>query len=386
MTRFSRPSSSRTLDLTVPGDEHGHVVGDLGLLGGRLLADDRDLHLEVRRLDVGDQAPLEPRAQPLLERRDLLGQGVGGHDDLLLRVVQRVERVEELLLGRVLAGDELDVVHQEHVELAVAPLELVHPLEAQGVDEIVQEALGREVQHARVGVAAQDLLRDRVHQVRLSEADAAVQEERVVGARGRFGDGARRGVRELVGGADDEGVEREARVPGHGRAARREARRSPSRRRDGGLVGAEASKRISSPGKPAAVGLARRAARRGATRSSRRRRARAPRPSGPARSAAASKSTWRVGPNQVFSSFGIELALDLLEDGAPDLGHGAQPGFHKFSTAVEGLWEAGGREYIDGRGPSVVGFRRRACWPVRADTCNSFLDFSPSAPSIRRSL
>ena len=212
MTRFRRPSSSRTLDLTVPGDEHGHVVRHVGLLGRGLLADDRDLHLEVRRLDVGDQPPLEPRAQPLLERRDLLRQRVGGHDDLLLRVVERVERVEELLLGRVLARDELDVVHQEHVELAVAALELVHALEAQGVDQVVQEPLGRQVEHSRVGIAAQDLLGDRVHQVRLAEADAAVEEERVVGARRRLRDGARRGVGELVGGSDDEGVEREARI------------------------------------------------------------------------------------------------------------------------------------------------------------------------------
>ena len=55
-----------------------------------------------------------------------LGRRVGGEDDLLLRVVERVEGVEELLLGRVLSGDELHVVHQQHVELAVALLELVH--------------------------------------------------------------------------------------------------------------------------------------------------------------------------------------------------------------------------------------------------------------------
>ena len=48
---------------------------------------------------------------------------------------------------------------------------------------------------------------DRVHQVRLAEPDSAVDEQRVVGARRRFGDGAARGVRELIRRADDEGVE-----------------------------------------------------------------------------------------------------------------------------------------------------------------------------------
>ena len=37
-------------------------------LGG-LLAQDRDAGLEVGRLDVGDQAPLEPGAHAVLERR-----------------------------------------------------------------------------------------------------------------------------------------------------------------------------------------------------------------------------------------------------------------------------------------------------------------------------
>jgi hypothetical protein len=43
-------------------------------------------------------------------------------------------------------------------------------------------------------VAALDLVTDGVQQVRLAEADAAVEEERVVAVRGALGDGARRGV------------------------------------------------------------------------------------------------------------------------------------------------------------------------------------------------
>jgi hypothetical protein len=53
---------------------------------------------------------------------------------------------------------------------------------------------------------------DRVQQVGLAEAGAAIEKQRVVAVRGALGDGARRGVRELVGGADDEGLEHVARV------------------------------------------------------------------------------------------------------------------------------------------------------------------------------
>ena len=76
-----------------------------------------------RGLHVGDQAPLEPAAQPVLEGLEALGRAVGGEHDLLVGVVQGVEGVEELLLRLGLALEELDVVDEQHVDLAVAPLE-----------------------------------------------------------------------------------------------------------------------------------------------------------------------------------------------------------------------------------------------------------------------
>ena len=53
---------------------------------------------------------------------------------------------------------------------------------------------------------------DGVHQVGLAHADAAIQEERVVGLGGAFGDGLRRSVRELIAAADDKAIELVARV------------------------------------------------------------------------------------------------------------------------------------------------------------------------------
>ena len=82
---------------------------------------------------------------------------------------------------------------------------------------------------------------DGVQQVRLAEAGLAVDEERVVRLRRRLGDGERRGVREAVRGADDEGVEG---VPGvQARLARLERLSSaPPRARNvaGGVRGISA--------------------------------------------------------------------------------------------------------------------------------------------------
>ena len=76
-----------------------------------------------------------------------------------------------------------------------------------------------------VGVLVVDLVPDRLQQVGLAQADAAVDEQRVPARGWRLGHHARRRVGELVGRADDELVEGVARdqvraaAPGRGRAA-----------------------------------------------------------------------------------------------------------------------------------------------------------------------
>ena len=56
----------------------------------------------------------------------------------------------------------------------------------------------------RVILPLQHLLADGLEQVRLAEPDAAVDEERVVGLAGIFGDGDARRVRQAIARAGDE--------------------------------------------------------------------------------------------------------------------------------------------------------------------------------------
>ena len=78
---------------------------------------------EVRRLDRDRQPPLEAVAKPLGEGRELARHAVRGEHDLAAALVEGVEGVEELLFGVLLALEELDVVDEQHVEVAVALLE-----------------------------------------------------------------------------------------------------------------------------------------------------------------------------------------------------------------------------------------------------------------------
>ncbi len=77
-------------------------------------------------------------------------RAVAADDDLLLRVVERVEGVEELGLRAFLAGEELDIVDEQHVDVAIALAEVEHALVAHRVDHLVHEALGRDVGQLQV--------------------------------------------------------------------------------------------------------------------------------------------------------------------------------------------------------------------------------------------
>ena len=143
---------------------HAHELG--------LLLQDGQAHLDVGRLQVGDQPPLEAGHQPMLEVLNFAGRPVAGQHDLLVRLVQRVERVKELLLNPLLAGQELDVVNQQHVRLPVFLAEAGELVVLDAVDVFVGEFLRGEVGHARA------LLVRRRHAGRWRAADGSCPDRR----------------------------------------------------------------------------------------------------------------------------------------------------------------------------------------------------------------
>jgi hypothetical protein len=183
----------------------------------------------------------EARDQPFLHPDDFLRVRVAADDDLAVRLDERVESVEELLLGAVLVGEELDIVDQQQVERMVVALELVERLLLIGTHHVGNVLLGVRIAHSRLLALRGDMVSDRLQQVRLPKADAAVDEQRVVGDAGILGNLDRRGACELVGLAGHETVEREVAIEARplelgrtlGLAAhrRRRARRLPGCRR-----------------------------------------------------------------------------------------------------------------------------------------------------------
>ena len=195
--------------LHVGGDELQDVVGDLLVFAERLGAQDGQTGLEIGRVDLGDEPGEESAAQAVLERLDRLGRAVRRQDDLLGGALEVVVRVEELLLESLFALHELDVVDEQDVAVAIAPLEGQGRRGPQGVDEVVHERLGGDVEDLAPGVVLGDVVPDGVEQVGLAEAGVAVDEQGVVGAPGCLGDGLGGRVGQAVRRGGDEGLEGE---------------------------------------------------------------------------------------------------------------------------------------------------------------------------------
>jgi len=207
----------RTLEAAdVGADALGKELEDTGLeLDGEGLgffAENRETRLDVGRLKLGGQTPFEAGDEALLEIGDFRRRAVAGEDDLLVPIEECVEGVEEFLLGTFLAGEELDIVDEEEISLAIALAKFDEGIVLDGIDELVGEFLRREIHHLATGAALGDLLADGLHEMGLAETDAAIDEEGVISAGRRLGDSEGGGVGELVVGADDEGGEGVARI------------------------------------------------------------------------------------------------------------------------------------------------------------------------------
>ena len=88
--------------------------------------------------------------------------------------------MEEFLLCPLLSGDELDVIDQQEVDRPVARTESGRVVVADRIDELIGELLRREIDDHRAGKLATSPVTNRVEQVRLAEADSAIDEQRVV--------------------------------------------------------------------------------------------------------------------------------------------------------------------------------------------------------------
>ena len=152
---------------------------------------------------------ISPHSNRVLSRSSRCGIRAGLLSEVIAiwwpRLVELVERVEELFLSLFLAGDELDVIDQQCVGRAIARPEVVHGPALDGGDQLIGKGLGADIEDQQVAV--DEMVAEGLQQMGLAEARCTVEEERIVAITRSIGGAAARCGRQLIAFADDEAVE-----------------------------------------------------------------------------------------------------------------------------------------------------------------------------------
>ena len=147
-----------------------------------------DPRFKVGNLNIGDEARAKAGLEPVGQRADGLGRHIGGDYYLLVCIAERVEYVEEFLLRGDLAGDELDIVHDENVKRPVLVPKLFARVRLYGRDDIVGKCFARHIEYLVIGMACVYGVAYGVDEMGFSEPDGAVNVQRIISGSRVVGD------------------------------------------------------------------------------------------------------------------------------------------------------------------------------------------------------
>src|SRR6202020_195423 len=97
-----------------------NVLGNLDMKCFSLFPENRHACLDIRRLQFGCQTTLEARNKSLLQVGNFACWSITRKHDLLTPVKKGIKGVEEFFLRALFAGQEVYIIDQENIRLAVA--------------------------------------------------------------------------------------------------------------------------------------------------------------------------------------------------------------------------------------------------------------------------
>ncbi len=180
---------------------------------GRLFREDGYSRLVIRLWDVNDHAGGEAGLQTLLESGNEVWMFVGGEDNLLIIVVQGIEEMKEFFLAAILvAGEELNIVHDEDIIFAILLLKGLESRCLERVHYLLDELVRGHVVNVLVGGRSLDVVSHCLDKMCFAMTSRAIDEEWIVGNARASYHRLGRSVSKFIEGSDDEGVEGIARV------------------------------------------------------------------------------------------------------------------------------------------------------------------------------
>src|ERR1043166_6518722 len=110
----------------------------------------------------------------MLEILDFAGRPIASEHDLLVRLVEGVERVEEFLLDALFSGQKLNVVNEQDVGLAIFFAKARELIVLNGINVLVRKFFRGEISDARTLFVRGNVLAYCVKQMCFAQTDAAI--------------------------------------------------------------------------------------------------------------------------------------------------------------------------------------------------------------------
>ena len=190
-------------------DERQDVVGDFRLQRARVTLQDGNARRHVRRVQVRDDSRRKTRHELVRRFGQLIGCAVRAHDNQTAFRRQHAEHRAKFVLRLLVRGDTLRVVKQQDVPVGERLAKFIEVLVARRAFARADEPQAGHIRHAKVGVSRGYRVANRLQQVRLPDADLAVDVERRELARKPLRDRARDGQCKGVCVAGEKCLERE---------------------------------------------------------------------------------------------------------------------------------------------------------------------------------
>src|SRR5438309_10644184 len=121
-------------------EELVNVIMQFDLQGARFFPQNGEAGLDVGRLQLRGQAPLETRNQTVFEIGDLRGRTIAREHNLFVTVEEGIEGVKKFLLRSFFPGEKLNIIYQEQICLAVTLAEFDQSIVLNRVDKFVMKS------------------------------------------------------------------------------------------------------------------------------------------------------------------------------------------------------------------------------------------------------
>ena len=162
-------------------NEVDYLVREVDTVVVHLIMQDILAELVVRAAYLGGEAPLEARKQAIFDIPQLQRRAVARQDELLARLLEVVEDMEEGVLGALESGEVLDIIDDEHIDRLVEIQKVGNTIQVVRILELQLKRVGSNIKNARMREEQRHLVADGIGQMGLTYSATAVDKQRVEG-------------------------------------------------------------------------------------------------------------------------------------------------------------------------------------------------------------